>query len=200
MPGTTALALPLKPALRGQPLGRAGKRPKDQMRMTPAQSNTRDIPKSPSPSPCPHPGSLSPIPGLRRIPILGEQLTTPSPHPIPEDPALRKERDGDQGIRRGLEGNAPPQAPFWPLGSLGVSQAPGPAPHSLPSQSQPLSSRPGLANSAPAQGPLETRAAGAPPSIFPGRARGPQETEDAKGAVFIHPFVHSFLPWTNNIY
>lgn len=193
MPGTKALALPLKPALRGQPLGRAGKRPKDQMQMTPAQSNTRDIPKSPSPSPRPHLGSLSPIPGLRRIPILGERLTTPSPHPTPEDPALRKEQDGDQGIRRGLEGNAPPHAPFWPLGSLGVSQAPGPAPHSSPSQSRPLSSppRPGqLCTSPRAPG---NQSSWNPTKYFSRPGQGPSGDRGCKGSG-VHSSVCSFIP------
>lgn len=53
---------------------------------------------------------------------------------------------------------------------------------------------PGLAGCALAQWALETRAAGASPSIFPGEARGPQETEkDAKGGVSIRFFLGQIM-------
>lgn len=92
-------------------------------------------------------------------------------------------------------------ARFWPPDSSGVSQAPGPVRAAWSHNPSLCPAGPGLAASALAQWALETRAAGAPPRIFPGRARGPQETErDVKGGAFVLPLVHSCLPWTNNVY
>lgn len=101
-----------------------------------------------------------------------------------------------RGIKRGLEGGPPTHTLFWPLDSLGVSQAPGPAPRSLVSQSQPLSSqpRPGRLHTGP-MGP-GNQSSWSPAKYFSRLGQGPSGDREGcrgRGCSFIRLFIHFFL-------
>lgn len=84
------------------------------------------------------------------------------------------------GNEKGLEGGPTSEPPsFRPLGSLGVSQAPGPAPHSLASQSQPLSASPAWLALPSPMGP-GNQSSWSPTKYFSRLRQGP--SGDGKGA------------------